>query len=181
MSVGLLSTSTRALRLFHKVMCESGGMLMFPREIPYDKALRNTLELQKALGASNVEEMHLIPAPDIIEAAIKAFANDEMPRQPRYSPTLDNVVIKSQDETLRERVKFPLIIDNNKHEATWFMQFLPPIILDNYQEILKRNYGQIAMQMLASFTINSDEEARNAFIFIYTHNLFTKHLHDIAG
>jgi para-nitrobenzyl esterase len=180
MSVGLLSTSTRALGLFHKVICESGGMLMFPREIPYDKALRDTLELQKALGASNVEEMRLIPAPDIIEAAIKASANDEMPRQPRYSPVLDNIVIKSQDETLRERAKFPLIIGNNKHEATWFMQFLPPITLDNYREILKRNFGQIAKQMLVPFTINSDEEARNAFISIYTYNLFTKHVHDIA-
>jgi para-nitrobenzyl esterase len=180
MSVGLLSTSTRALGLYHKVICESGGMLMFPREIPYDKALRDTLELQKALGASNVEEMRLIPAPDIIAAAKKISANDEMPRQPRYSPVLDNIVIKSQDETLRERAKFPLIIGNNKHEATWFMQFLPAITLDNYREILKRNFGQITMQMLAIFTINSDEEARNAFISVYTYNLFTKHVHDVA-
>ena len=83
MSVGLLSASTRALGLFHKAICESGGMLIFPREIPYDKALRDTLELQKALGASNIEEMRLIPALDIIKAAIKTSANDEMPRQPR--------------------------------------------------------------------------------------------------
>ena len=181
MSVGLLSTSTRALGLFHKAICESGGMLMFPREIPYDKALRDTLELQKALRASSIEEMRLIPAADIIEAAIEASANNEMPRQPRYSPVLDNTVIKSQDETLRERAQFPLIIGNNKHEATWFMQFMPPITLDNYREILERNFGQIATQMLASFPINSDEEAKNAFISIYTHNLFTKHVHDIAG
>ena len=181
MSVGLLSTSTRALGLFHKAICESGGMLTFPREIPYDKALRDTLELQKALGASNIEEMRLIPAPEIIKAAREISANDETPRQFRYSPVLDNMVIKSQDETLRQRAKFPLIIGNNKHEATWFMQFLPAMTLDNYREILKRNFGQIAMQMLAAFTINSDEEARNAFISVYTYNLFTKHVHEIAG
>jgi len=180
MSVGLLSSSPRALGLFHKGICQSGGMLMFPREIPYDKALWDTLELQKGLGASNIEEMRLIPAPELIKVGIEISAKDEMPRQPRYAPVLDNIVIKSQDETLRERAKFPLIIGNNKHEATWFMQFLPAITIGNYQEILHRNFGQIAMQMLASFTINSDKEARDAFMFVYTYNLFTIHVHDIA-
>jgi para-nitrobenzyl esterase len=181
MSVGLLSGSPRALGLFHRAICQSGGMLNFPREIPRKKALRYALEFQKACGASDVETMRHLSPEDIIRVAQVVSSNDEMPREMHFAPILDNVIIKDQDKTLAKRAKFPLIIGYNKDEATWFMQMMPPITKSNYREILQRNFGQRAIQMLDSFLVNSDEAARKAFISVYTCNLFTIYVHEIAG
>jgi para-nitrobenzyl esterase len=181
MSVGLLSGSPKALGLFHRGICQSGGMLNFPREIPHEKALQYALEFQNACGASSVEAMRSISPEGIIRVAIKVSSHDEMPRVTHFAPILDNVIIKDQDKTLAKRAKIPLIIGYNRHEATWFMQMMPPITRSNYKEILQRNFGQKAIQMLGSFPINSDEEARRAFISVYTCNLFTIYVHEIAS
>jgi para-nitrobenzyl esterase len=181
MSVDILSSSPRAKGLFHKGICQSGGLLTFPREIPTEKALSNTREFQQALGTSSIEEMRHIPAAKIIEAAKKAVAKDEMPRELRFGPILDNIVVVDQDKTLRERARIPLIIGNNKTEATWFMQLMPPVTMNNYREILNRNFGEIAEKMLAIFSVRSDEDARRAFIHVHTYNLFTIYVHDLAG
>jgi para-nitrobenzyl esterase len=180
MSVGLLSGSPKALGLFHRAICESGGMLYFPREITREQALRYTLEFQNACGVPDFEAMRSMTPEKIIKVALKVFANDEMPRVARFTPIIDNMVIKDQDKTLAERAKIPLIIGYNKDEATWFMQMMPPITRGNYREILQRNFGQRAMQMLDLFSINSDAEARTAFIAVYTCNLFTLHVHELA-
>jgi para-nitrobenzyl esterase len=180
-SVDVLSCSPRAVGLFHKGICESGGLLTFPRESPPETALNYTLEFQELLGVSSIDEMRRIPAEKIIEASVKAVANDEMPREARFNPILDNIVVADQEKTLKERARIPLIIGNNKTEATWFMLMMPPITMKNYREILIRNFSEMAEQMLSGFSINSDEEAIRAFIHVYTYNLFTIHVHDLAG
>ncbi|MBN1189825.1 MAG: carboxylesterase family protein [Dehalococcoidales bacterium] len=181
MSVGLLSGSPRAAGLFHRAICESGGMLYFPREITRKQALAYTREFQKACRAQNFNDMRSLMPEEIIKIARQVSANDEMPRVARFTPIIDNNIIKDQDTTLSERAKIPLIIGSNRHEATWFMQMMPPITRSNYREILQRNFGEKAMQMLKSFSINSDAEAKKAFIAIYTCNLFTLHVHELAA
>jgi para-nitrobenzyl esterase len=61
MSVGLLCASPRAQGLFHRAICQSGGLLSVPREIPYHEALMQGLEFQKALGVNSLKEMRQVP------------------------------------------------------------------------------------------------------------------------
>ena len=180
MSVGLLSTSTRALGLFHKVICESGGMLMFPREIPYEEALRDGLEFQKALGASGIEEMRRIPAEKLIEIARKFASQDEQPKKLRFAPTLDDIIIKDQDKTLRERARIPLIVGSNKDEATFFKPMMPPITMGNYESFVRRTFGNKAPRVLESFPASSNKEAESSFIYLHTCNLFTVPVYELA-
>jgi para-nitrobenzyl esterase len=181
MSVGLLSGSPQASGLFQRAICESGGMLYFPREITRKQALSYTREFQLACKAHSFNDMRSMMPEEIIRIAREVSVNDEMPRVARFTPIIDNRVIKDQDNTLIERAKIPLIIGSNKDEATWFMQMMPPITRANYKEILQRNFGEKAMQMLKSFSINSDAEAKKAFIAVYTCNLFTLHVHELAA
>jgi para-nitrobenzyl esterase len=181
MSVGLLSGSPKAAGLFHRAICESGGMLYFPREITRKQALSYTREFQKACKAWDFNGMRSLIPEEIIKIAREVSVNDEIPRVMRFTPIIDNKVIKDQDNTLAERAKIPLIIGSNRDEATWFMQMMPPITRANYRGILQRNFGEKAMQMLASFSINSDAEAKKAFIAVYTCNLFTLHVHELAA
>ncbi len=50
---------------------------MFPREIPYPEALEDGIELQKALGASGVEEMRRISPTKFIDVAKRLVARVE--------------------------------------------------------------------------------------------------------
>jgi para-nitrobenzyl esterase len=180
MSVALLCTSPLAKGLFHKAICQSGGMLMVPREIPYEEALQQGLEMQKALRVNNIKEMREIPAEKLISLAKVLIAKDEMPKRLRFAPIIDDIIIRDQENTLRERARVPLIIGSNKDEATFFKPRMQPIDIDYYKMIVKSYFGDKSSTILDVFHASSDEEAEKHFLNLHTHNLFTIPAYDIA-
>jgi para-nitrobenzyl esterase len=180
MSVGLLCTSPRAEGLFHKAICQSGGMLMVPREIPYDEALQQGLEMQKALGMSSIKEMREIPPEKLISLTRVLMAKDEMPKKLRFAPVIDDIVIRDQEKTLRDRARVPLMIGSNKDEATFFKPKMQPINIDYYKMVVKNYFGDKSSSILDAFHAGSDEEAEKHFLHLHTYNLFTVPAHDIA-
>jgi para-nitrobenzyl esterase len=181
MSVGLLCTSPRAKGLFHKAICQSGGMLMVPREIPYDEALHQGLEMQKALGVRSIKEMREIPAEKLISLTKVMIVKDEMPKKLRFAPTRDDIIIRDQEKTLRERARVPLIIGSNKDEAIFFKPKTQPINIDYYKTVVKNYFGDKSSSILDAFQAGSDEEAEKHFLHLHTYNLFTVPAYDIAG
>ncbi|HJX12052.1 MAG TPA: carboxylesterase family protein [Dehalococcoidales bacterium] len=181
MSAGLLSSSPRAKGLFHRGICQSGGLLMFPREVPYEEALADGLELQRALGASGIGEMRRLPAAEIAEAARRLARGDEQPKKLRFAPVRDDVVIKAMEETLGERAGLPLMVGSNADEAAFFTKFMPPVTLDNYPALVKRSFGEKALLILASYPVGSDEEANRTFLHLRTRSLFTAPVYELAG
>jgi para-nitrobenzyl esterase len=181
MSVALLCTSPFAKGLFQKAICQSGGMLMVPREIPYDEALQQGLEMQKALRVSSIKEMREMPAEKLISLAKVMIAKDEMPKKLRFAPIIDDIVIRDQEKTLRERARVPLIIGSNKDEATFFKPRMKPINIDYYKMVVKNYFGDKSSSILDTFHAGSDEEAERHFLHLHTYNLFTVPAYDIAG
>jgi para-nitrobenzyl esterase len=180
MSVALLCTSPRAKGLFHKAICQSGGMLMVPREIPYEEAHQQGLEMQKALRVNNIKEMRRIPAEKLISLAKVLIAKDEMPKRLRFAPIIDDIIIRDQERTLRERAGVPLIIGSNKDEATFFKPRTQPINIDYYETVVKNYFGDKSSSILDAFHAGSDEEAEKHFLNLHTHNLFTIPIYDVA-
>jgi para-nitrobenzyl esterase len=180
MSVALLCTAPRAEGLFHKAICQSGGLLMHPREIPYEESLKYGLEMQRALGATSIEEMRSIPAERLIEAARNLVSMDEQPKILRFAPALDDVNIRAQDKSLHERAKIPLIVGSNKDEATFFTVRIPPITMGDYQQFVRRSFGDKAPQVLASFPAHSDEEAKKRFIYLHTCYYWAMPVYELA-
>jgi para-nitrobenzyl esterase len=181
MSAALLCSSPRAKGLFHKAICQSGGMLMVPREIPYDEALQQGLEMQKALRASSLKEMREIPAEKLISLTKAMIAKDEMPKKLRFAPIRDDIIIRDQEKTLRERARVPLIIGSNKDEATFFKPRMQAINIDYYKMAVKNYFGDKSSSILDAFHAGSDEEAEKHFLHLHTYNLFTVPAYDIAG
>ena len=181
MSVALLCSSPKARGLFSKAICESGGLLGPPRERPYQEALQDGLELQKVLGAAGVEEMRSIRPEKLMEAARVLAGKDEQPMKLRFAPALDDIIIKDQDKTLREKSRIPMIIGSNKDEATYFIPMMPPITLDNYAPFVHKSFGNKASRVLASFPAGTNEEALKNFIYLHTCNLFTMLVYELAG
>lgn len=180
MSVALLCTSPKAEGLFHKAICQSGGLLGPPREIPYEEALQYGLEMQKALGASSIEEMRDIPAEKLMEFARNLASMDEQPKILRFAPALDNVNIRAQDKTLLERAKVPLIVGSNRDEATFFTVRMPPLTMGDYQKFVQSKFGGKAAQVLASFPAHSNEEAKKRFIYLHTCYYWTIPVYELA-
>jgi para-nitrobenzyl esterase len=180
MSVALLCSSPRAKGLFHKAICQSGGFLVPPREIPYKESLEDGLELQKALGVNCIEEMRQIPPKRLLEAAKGLVAGDEQPKKLRFSPALDNIIIKNQNDTLLEKAKIPLIVGSNKDEATFFTAMTPPVTVNYYKSYIRRSFGEKAARVLTDFPADSNEEAKKQFIYLLTYNLFTAPVFEIA-
>jgi para-nitrobenzyl esterase len=180
MSVALLCSSPKTRGLIHRAICQSGGLLVPPREIPYEKALQYSLEIQMASGASGIEEMRKIPAEKLMKLARDLAARDEQPRVLRFAPILDEVNIISQDNTLHERAKIPLIIGSNKDEATFFTTRMPPVTVDFYQKFVQSKFGDKQSPVLASFPAQSDEEAANRFIYLHTSYYWTIPVYKMA-
>lgn len=173
MSVALLCSSPKARGLFGKAICQSGGLLAPPREIPYQEALYDGLDFQKALGVSSIAEMrHVLPV-KLMEVAREFTSKDEQPKKLRFAPALDDVIVKDQDETLQEKANLPMIIGSNKDEANFFRPMMPPITLGNYESFIVRSFGDKALQVLASFPASSDGEALRNAIYLHTCNLWT--------
>jgi para-nitrobenzyl esterase len=180
MSVALLCASPKAEGLFHKAICQSGGLLSPPREIPYKEALQYGLEMQKALGASSIEEMRDIPAKKLMEFARNLASTDEQPKILRFAPALDDVNIRAQDKTLLERAKVPLIVGSNRDEATFFTVRMPPVTIGDYQKFVQSKFGDKAAQVLAYFPVHSNEEAKKRFIYLHTCYYWTIPVYELA-
>ena len=180
MSVALLCSSPKAKGLFHKAICQSGGFLVPPREIPYKEALEGGLDLQKALGVTCIEAMRRIPPKQLLEAAKRLVAGDEQPNKLRFAPALDNIIIKNQDDALLEKAKIPLIVGSNKDEATFFTAMAPPVTAKYYKSYIRRSFGEKAARVLTDFPADSNEEAKKQFIYLLTYNLFTAPVFEIA-
>lgn len=180
MSVALLCSSPKAQGLFSKAICESGGLLCPPREIAYTEALQDGLELQKALGAVDVEEMRHIPPEKLMEAARVLADKDEQPMKLRFAPALDDIIIKDQDKTLKEKSRIPMIIGSNKDEATFFIPMMPPITPANYEPFVNKSFGNKASHVLAFFPAGTNEEALRNFIYLHTCNLFTVPVYELT-
>ena len=180
MSVALLCSSPKAEGLFSKAICQSGGSLAPPREIPYEVALQDGLEFQKVLGSSNIEEMRNIRPEKLIEVGRKLANTDEQPMKLRFAPALDEVIIRDQQKTLREKTRIPLITGSNKDEATYFLPMMSPRTIDNYGPYIYRSFGDKAAKVLDSFPARSDAEAQINFIYLHTCNLFTVPTYKLA-
>jgi para-nitrobenzyl esterase len=180
MSVAVLCSSPKARGLFNKGICQSGGLLAPPREVPYQEALYDGIEFQKALGASGIEEMRGVPPVKLTEVAKEFAARDEQPKKLRFAPALDEVFVKDQSITLQEKATLPLIIGSNKDEANFFRPMMPPITLGNYQSFVKRSFGEKALRVLAAFPASSDEEALRNALYLHTCNLFTVPVYNLA-
>ncbi len=154
---------------------------MVPREIPYDEALQQGLEMQKALRVSSIKEMREVPAEKLISLTKVMIAKDEMPKKLRFAPIIDDVIIRDQEKTLRERARVPLIIGSNKDEATFFKPRMQPINIDYYKMVVKDYFGDKSSSILDAFHAGSDEEAEKHFLHLHTYNLFTIPAYDIAG
>ncbi len=179
-SVALLCSSPKTRGLFGKAICQSGGLLAPPREIPYQEALRDGLEFQKALGASSISEMRHIPPAKLMEVAREFASKDEQPKKLRFAPALDDVIVKDQDETLQQKANLPMIIGSNKDEANSFRLMMPPITLGNYEPFIVRSFGDKAPQVLAAFPASSDGEALRNTIYLHTCNLWTVPVYRLA-
>jgi para-nitrobenzyl esterase len=181
MSTALLCSSPETRGLFSQAACQSGGLLAPPREIPYQEALRDGLEFQKALGAAGVAEMRHIPPERLIEVAGQFAGQDEQPNKLRFAPALDDVLVKDHEKTLKEKAGLPMIIGSNKDEANYFRAMMPPITLGNYERFVKRSFGGKAPRVMAAFPASSDGEALNNALFLHTCNLFTVPVYNLAG
>jgi len=117
----------------------------------------------------------------LIASARSLMAADEMPKKLRFAPVIDGVNIRSQDKTLRERARIPLIIGSNKDEATFFKTGMPPITTNYYQKVIKSYFGHKAASVLAAFPVGTDEEAEKQFMNLHTCNLFTIPISAMAG
>lgn len=180
MSVALLCSSPKARGLFNKAICQSGGLLAPPREIPYQEALHDGLEFQKALGAAGIEEMRRTTPPKLMEVARDLVAKDEQPKKLRFAPALDDAVVKDQDKTLKEKANIPMIIGSNKDEANFFRPMMPPITMSNYKSFVVKSFGDKAPQVMASFPSGSEGEASRNTIYLHTCNLWTVPVYRLA-
>jgi para-nitrobenzyl esterase len=180
MSAGLLCSSPRSKCLFHKAICQSGGLLAVPREIPYQEALAQGLEFQKSLGVNNLKEMRQVPAEKLISAANILMSKDEMPKKLRFAPVADNVIVWDQSQTLHHRANYPLIIGSNQDEATFFTSRMPRMTRDYYRQAIRSYFGDKSLAVLEAFPANTDQEAESQFLKLHTHNLFTVPVYDLA-
>ena len=124
--------------------------------------------------------MRQIPPKRLLEAAKGLVAGDEQPKKLRFSPALDNIIIKNQNDTLLEKAKIPLIVGSNKDEATFFTAMTPPVTVNSYESYIRRSFGEKAARVLTDFPADSNEEAKKQFIYLLTYNLFTAPVFEIA-
>jgi len=125
--------------------------------------------------------MRRISPKRLLEAAKSLVAGDEQPRKLRFAPTLDNIIIKNQKDTLLEKAKIPLIVGSNKDEATFFTAMTPPMTVNYYKSYIRRSFGEKAARVLTDFPADSNEEAKKQFIYLLTYNLFTAPVFEIAN
>ena len=180
MSVALLCSSPQAQGLFKNAICQSGGLLCPPREIPYEEALRDGQEFQNVLGVTSIDEMRRVLVEKLVKVARYLTGKDEQPKKLRFAPALDDVIIKDQDKTLQEKARIPLIIGSNRDEANFFTPMMPPVTMESYKSFVLRNFGDKAPIVLASFPVNSDQEALRNLSYLYTCNLFTVPVYRLA-
>jgi para-nitrobenzyl esterase len=124
--------------------------------------------------------MRRIPPLELMELARGFTSKDEQPKKLRFAPALDDVFIKDQEKTLKEKSNLPMIIGSNKDEATFFIPMMPPITMSNYDSFIVKSFGDKAPQVLAAFPSNSDGEALKNAIYLHTCNLWEVPVYRLA-
>ncbi|MGB3928084.1 MAG: carboxylesterase family protein [Sphingobium sp.] len=155
MSVSLLQASPAASGLFHRVIGMSGsafGPMMTPA--PLGQAEEEGMALQRALGATSVEDMRDIPADRVMAAAAP------LRRRPIV---LDGQVLTSTPEQMFAQGRqndVPALIGFTRDE--FFRSIGPVGSVADYEAAVRAAFGEQAAILLQAYPADTAEEARRA-------------------
>ncbi|WP_313801727.1 carboxylesterase/lipase family protein [Sphingobium sp.] len=155
MSVSLLQASPAAKGLFHRVVGMSGsalGGLMAPA--PLTEAEAEGVALQKALGATSIEEMRNIPADRLIALAAPVR---------RRPIVLDGRIVPvppEADFAAGRQSDVPVMIGFTRDES--FRSLGPVASVADYEKAVQAVFPAHAAQILQAYPARTPEEARRA-------------------
>lgn len=148
LSVNMLVVSPLAKGLFHKAIAQSGGM--FGKEL----SLGQTLQAAEEGGKQLTEKMGLASI-----AAFRAITADSLLKIPaRFGLVVDNVVIPPVYSTFAAGKHNDVAVISGWN-ADDGVSFGPPVHAAQFQENIKKQYGDKAEVFLKLFPAKTDEEA----------------------
>jgi para-nitrobenzyl esterase len=157
MSVSLLMASPRAAGLFQRAIGESGGDFE-PVALAPDYLLHNAEKSGEAyaasLGAHSLADLRRLPADALLKGQAARVSH----------PVLDGDVLSiwPYDAFAQGRQNdVPILIGSNAEEARSLSDFRN-VTAANFQEDLKRRWGQLPPPLAQAYPFKTDEEARQA-------------------
>ena len=147
-SVNMLVVSPLAKGLFHRAIAQSGGM--FGKQLSLGQTLQSAEEsgkqLTENLKITNIAALRAIPADSLLKI------------QARFGVTIDNVVIPPVYNTFvaGKHNDVSVISGWNADDG---VSFGPPAKAVQFQENIKKQYGDKAGAFLKLFPAKTDEEA----------------------
>ena len=159
--VDALCVSDLAKGLFRRAILESSTVSSVnpPHSYRlYDEALVSGNDLMKRYGVSTIEELRALPAEKIV---------DEQNTQ--HHITIDGYVLKDTPYNLRKagvHNEEAILHGYNAEESGPFILF-SHANLKNYEEKVRRSFGEYADEVLKLYPASTDEEADEAWARIY--------------
>ncbi len=150
-SINYLVASPLTKGLIHRAIAESGGAVLATNALARGGSLKSAEEagvkFAESLGASSIEELRAKSAEEILSV------------RGGGAPIIDGYFLpKSVGEIFAngEQNDVPVIIGWNEDEG-----FGPaPVPVDKFKENVKQMFGDMADEFLATFPLNTDEEAQ---------------------
>ena len=150
-SINYLVASPLTKGLIHRAIAESGGTVLSNSALGRGGDLKSAEEagvkFAESLGASSIEELRAKSAEEILSG------------RGGGAPIVDGYFLpKSVGEIFAngEQNDIPVIIGWNKNEGFG----APTVTAEQFKENVKQQFGDMADEFLATFPLNTDEEAK---------------------
>lgn len=159
-SVAMQLFSPLSKGTFSRAMMSSGCNFE-PRVPSLADGERNGLEIQKYLGAQNLEQLRNLSADRFVAAQVESQIGVSVTKGVRAGPVLDGYFL---ERPLRETLEahamtdVPIIASFNKEESQ--SPFINALSVDEYRGIARRLYGRDADAFLERFPVERAEDIR---------------------
>ena len=165
--VTALCTSPLAEGLFRRAIAESSTVTAVEPAHSFrtlEQALRTGAETKDRFGAASIEELRKLPAEQLVTAA-----------DTNHHMTVDGYVLEKtpyEAYMAGENHEEALLHGFNAYEGTAFILF-DNAKLNNYEDKVRRYFGDCADEVLSLYPASSDAEAKANWIDIYSAIFFT--------
>ena len=172
-SVSILCASPLCKGLFRAAISESGGSFNPPCEAqgmatsttPYKIAEKTGLDYQKVLDVKNLKQLRKVDAAKLIEYGSK---NPQL----RFWPVVDGIAITGDQYKLYEQGTYndvDVMVGYNSDEGSLFVR---QMTLDDYRNMVRKNYGDWADKCFEAYPASNDQEALYAVQDIFRDSAF---------